>query len=104
MLIKGRLKVPLRAGYFNDRQIIPISGGDAPRFNGVTVGTGMILGSLLLDVAYVYEFGKYFVATEAVGGGDFDLPPTPRPPTEYSLKTNRVYASVIYRFSGRSGP
>jgi hypothetical protein len=103
VLIKGRLKVPLRAGYFNDRQIIPISGGDAPRFNGVSVGTGVILGSLLLDVAYVYEFGKYFVATEAAGG-DFDLPPTPQPPIQNSLRTNRFYASVIYRFSGRSGP
>jgi long-subunit fatty acid transport protein len=104
VLITGSLKVPLRAGYFNDRQIIPISGGNAPRFNGVTVGTGVILGSLLLDFAYVYEFGKYFVATEAAGGGDFDLPPTPQPPVEYSLKTNRFYASIIYRFSGRWGP
>jgi long-subunit fatty acid transport protein len=105
VLIKGRLKVPLRAGYFNDRQIIPISGGDPPRFNGITVGTGIILGSLLVDVAYVYEFGEYYLASEAAGGADFDVPPTtPQPPIRNSLTTNRFFASVIYRFSGRWGP
>lgn len=105
VLIKGRLKVPLRAGYFNDRQIIPISAGDPPRFNGITVGTGVILGSMLLDVAYVHEFGEYFVASEAGGGGEFDVPLTqPQPPVRNALKTNRFFASIIYRFSGRWGP
>jgi long-subunit fatty acid transport protein len=105
VLIRGGLKVPLRAGYFNDRQIIPISGGDPPRFNGLTVGTGIILGSLLVDVAYVYEFGEYYLASEAAGGADFDVPPTtPQPPIRNSLTTNRFFASVIYRFSGRWRP
>ena len=64
VLIKGRFKVPLRGGYFNDRQITPAPGGDPVRFNGVTAGTGIILGALLLDLAWVYEFGEYFVAAE----------------------------------------
>ncbi len=105
VLIKGRIKIPLRAGYFSDRQIAPIAVGDAPRFNGFTVGTGLILGSMLLDVAYVHEFGAYTVASEAVGGADFDVPPTtPQPPVRNTLTTNRFFASVIYRFSGRWGP
>ena len=104
VLIRGGLKVPLRAGYFNDRQIIPIPGGDPPRFNGFTVGTGLILGSMLLDVAYVYEFGEYSVAVETTPAGGFDVPPTPPALVRNSLTTNRFYASVIYRFSGRWQP
>jgi long-subunit fatty acid transport protein len=91
VLIKGRFRVPLRAGYFNDRQISPAPGtGEAIRFNGLTAGTGLILGAMQLDLAWVYEFGEYFVATEA----------GPQTPIRYALTTNRVYASVIYRFRG----
>ena len=96
VLIKGRLKIPLRAGYFNDRQITP-AGGEPVRFNGVTAGTGLILGALQLDVAWVYEFGEYFVAAETSAEA---LQQT-RAPIRHALTTNRVYASVIYRFSGR---
>jgi hypothetical protein len=105
VLIKGRIKIPLRAGYFNDRQITPNPTGDIPRFNGFTVGTGLILGSMLLDVAYVHEFGEYFVTSETAGGGEFDVPATQaQPPVRNALKTNRFFASIIYRFSGRWGP
>jgi long-subunit fatty acid transport protein len=92
VLITGRVKIPLRAGYFNDRQIAPAGGsGDTVRFNGLTAGTGLILGGVQIDVAWVYEFGEYFVALET----------SPQEPVRYALTTNRVYASVIYRFSGR---
>jgi hypothetical protein len=103
VLIWNRFKVPLRAGYFSDRQITPDPTGDIPRFNGFTLGTGLLLGPMSLDVAYVHESGEYFVAAE---GGDFDLPPTagPLPPVRNALKTNRVFASIIYRFSGRWRP
>ena len=104
VLIQGALKVPLRAGYFNDRQIAPVLGGNPPRFNGFTVGTGLILGSMLFDVAYVYEFGEYSVAAPATPSGELDVPPTPPPPLRYAVTTNRFYASVIYRFSGRWRP
>jgi long-subunit fatty acid transport protein len=104
VLIRGRLKVPLRAGYFNDRQITPVLKGDLPRFNGFTAGTGLILGSMLLDVAWVYEFGEYSVAAEITPGDGFDVPPTLQPPMRNALTTNRFYASVIYRFSGRWQP
>jgi long-subunit fatty acid transport protein len=105
VLIKGSLKVPLRAGYFNDRQITPNPTGDIPRFNGFTVGTGLILGSMLLDVAYVHEFGEYSVAAEGAAGGGFDQPTAqPPPPVRNALKTNRFFASIIYRFSGGWSP
>ncbi len=93
--------MPLRAGYFNDRQITPVAEGEAPRFDGFTVGTGLILGPMLLDVAYVHEFGEYTVASAAAGNPGFDVPPTtPMTTTVRStLTTNRFFASIIYRFS-----
>ena len=91
VLIRGALKVPIRAGYFNDRQIKGTPTGDAVRYNGVTAGTGVILGPLQLDFAWVYEFGEYFVAADDGASSA----------TRFSLTTNRVYASAIYRFRGR---
>jgi hypothetical protein len=92
VLIKGQVRIPLRFGYFNDRQIDPTGGGGGPiRFNGLTAGTGLIVGAMQLDFAWVYEFGEYFVASEASN----------QVPIRNALTTNRVYASIIYRFSGR---
>jgi hypothetical protein len=95
VFLTNRLKVPLRIGYFSDWQITPNPAGDVPRFNGITAGIGLALGSMLLDVAYVYEFGEYSVTAESVG----DVSTTAQ--VRYALTTNRVYASMIYRFSGR---
>jgi long-subunit fatty acid transport protein len=97
VVIKGRLKVPLRVGYFNDRQIAPNPGGAVPRFNGVTVGTGIILGSVLLDVAYLYEFGEYYVTQETASGAGLDEVPA-QPSVRNALRTRRFFASMIYRF------
>jgi hypothetical protein len=94
VFLASRLKVPLRIGYFSDRQILPNPEGDIPRFDGVTAGIGLALGSMLFDVAYVYEFGEYSVSSESVGE-------TPGTQIRYAVTTNRVYASLIYRFSGR---
>ena len=48
------------------------------------MGTGLIVGSTLFDVAYQYQWGSY----TAVGGSPL------------SVKTHRLYASVIYRWGG----
>lgn len=103
VLIAGGLKVPLRAGYFSDRQITQDLVGHTPRFNGFTAGVGLVLGSVLLDVAYVYEFGKYYVAgTPEVVSDDIDIGVVTVPTTQRnSLTTGRVFASVICRFGGR---
>jgi hypothetical protein len=94
-----RLKIPLRAGYFNDRQITAYPDGRVPRYNGVTFGTGLILGSLLLDVAYLLEFGADVVDVEVEPTGAEARALTV--PVQYSLRTQRVFASVIYRFDLR---
>lgn len=94
-----RVKVPLRAGYFNDRQITAYLDGRVPRQNGVTFGTGLILGPLLLDVAYLLEFGSDIVPV-AVESSEGDGTSTVVP-VEFSLRTQRVFASLIYRFGRR---
>ena len=97
VLIAGRLKVPLRAGYFNDQQIVRASDGSSPRFNGFTAGVGIILGPILFDVAYLYESGRFVetVASEATA----DLPPTTTQVSN-SLRTERFFVSLIYRIGG----
>jgi long-subunit fatty acid transport protein len=97
VILGDRLKVPLRLGFFLDQQylragvIVPptvpggtalLLDGDAPRFKGYTVGAGLLVGSLLLDVAYVYESGAYQDRLE---------------PNRIEVKSHRVYTSIIYR-------
>ncbi len=98
VLIAGDIRVPLRAGYFNDRQILPSATGESPRFNGLTAGVGVGIRSILLDLAYVYEYGKYSQTVE-VGQAADGTPTTAT--VRNSLRSSRIYASVIYRFSGR---
>ena len=84
VLIKNRLKWPFRAGYFTDTQYFRAVRG-APRFQGVTAGTGLIIGPVLLDVAYVHQSGSYT---------DFEI-------RRNRVESNRFYASVIYRHRRR---
>jgi hypothetical protein len=94
-----RLKIPVRGGYFNDRQITAYPDGAVPRYNGVTVGTGLILGSLLLDVAYVLEFGSDVVRVDVPSETTSNA--FEQVPVRYSLRTQRFFASLIYRFGDR---
>jgi hypothetical protein len=94
VVIGGRLKVPIRIGYFNDRQyfrairryatlgdgsVIPVT--SAPRYDALTAGAGLIIGPILLDGAYVYEHGSYM---DLQGHG-------------VRVRSHRVFASLIYR-------
>lgn len=85
VLIRGRVKLPFRLGYFSDRQSFRAADGDPPRFDGLTAGTGVLAGPVLLDFAYIYESGEY-------SAGE-------------SLRTHitihRLFASLIYRHQGR---
>jgi hypothetical protein len=83
VLIRGRLKWPLRVGYFNDRQFFSTDSG-TPRFNGFTAGTGIIVGPLLVDVAYLQESGSYTDGDVAI-----------------NVSIRRLVISTIYRFSRR---
>jgi len=82
VLIGARFKVPLRAGYFTDRQLFRDRTFAAPLFTGFTVGTGLLTGPFLLDVAYVLERGDY---------EDIDSQ------SHVSARSSRFWVSLIYR-------
>ena len=75
--------VPLRAGWFNDRQYFRQEDGTAPRFNGLAVGAGLVLGSMLFDVAYTYEFGDYLDPDQSGN--------------RISVRSQQFFVSLIYR-------
>jgi long-chain fatty acid transport protein len=86
VVIGARVKVPLRAGVFTDRQYFADRNGQAPRFTGFSVGTGLIVGPVLFDVAYVREQGTY-PDPEPTGG-------------RITAGFRRVFVSLIYRHGG----
>jgi long-subunit fatty acid transport protein len=96
VVIRESLKVPLRAGYFNDKQINIFGVESAPRFNGFTVGTGVILGPVVFDVAYLYEFGELFRSNE-VPPGDEDTNVV-QASVRSTIHNQRLFVSLIYRF------
>jgi hypothetical protein len=95
VVLGRRLKVPLRAGFFTDKQYFLDFRGRAPKFRGFTVGLGVAAGPLLLDFAYLRETGNY-LDPEA----DPDDPEARG--AERSTRFNRVFVSIIYRHG--SGP
>lgn len=82
VMIGARFKVPLRAGYFTDRQLFRDRTSSSPVFSGFTVGTGLLTGGFLLDVAYVFERGYYEDAES---------------PSHVSARSSRLWVSLIYR-------
>lgn len=91
VIIKRRIKWPLRLGYFTDRQLFETFNPqrDAPpQYRGFTAGTGLIFGRLLVDIAYVFEKGSYL-----------DLnPDDPDPELRLnSVRSHRLFLSLIYR-------
>jgi len=75
--------VPLRAGWFNDRQYFRDQDGNAPRFNAVAVGAGLVVGRVLFDVAYTYEFGNYLDPDQSGN--------------RISVRSQQLFFSLIYR-------
>jgi long-subunit fatty acid transport protein len=90
VVVRGSLKWPLRAGYVNDRQYFQAVDGP-PYLNAFTVGTGLLAGPFLLDVAYVNERGSYDDANDS---GQ----PTG---TRWRIRSHRFFASLIYRLPER---
>ena len=81
-------------GIFTDRQNFPasvvrredadrslVSFTEPPTFHGVTFGAGIVVGNTLVDVAHIYEWGRY-----ASNDGDI------------KTRSHRTLVSVIYRF------
>lgn len=83
VLIGRAVLVPLRVGYFNDRQYVRV-GGSVPRFNGFTAGAGIAAGPVLFDVAYLHEFGDSRTSEATT-----------------EIRVRRVYVSMIYRHGER---
>ena len=83
VIVGRRLRLPVRAGFFTDRQYFLDNSGHPPRFTGVTVGLGVATRSLLVDAAYVLEYGSYADA-EASGAETF-------------TRFHRFFVSFIYR-------
>lgn len=81
VVLRARLKWPLRIGYIFDRQYFESAAGTSPVFRGLTVGTGLILGPVLLDVAYLREVGRFDSATKVAT----------------THNTRRFFVSLIYR-------
>ena len=83
VLLAGPLKIPFRAGVFTDRQYFRAQDGQPPRFWGVTAGTGLSFGPLMIDVAYLLERGEFVTADESAELG--------------ATRFSRLFASIIYR-------
>jgi long-subunit fatty acid transport protein len=88
VFILGRVKVPVRAGAFSDGQYIEDFYKTAPRFTGFSAGTGLAIGPLLVDFAYIRESGRYQAAAAT-------------PSTTVSVHGQRFVASAILRLPRR---
>jgi hypothetical protein len=86
VVLGARVKVPLRAGVFTDRQYFADADGQPPVFVGFSLGTGLILGPVLFDVAYVREQNTYLDPDGAAGRV-----------TSVTSVFQRVFVSLIYR-------
>jgi hypothetical protein len=85
VLLGRSVKVPIRAGVLGDRQYVETFEKGAPWFVGASLGTGLIVGPVLLDVAYLHQRGKY---------RDIDR-------QSIQLRSHRFVASLIYRHGSR---
>jgi long-subunit fatty acid transport protein len=92
VVIKSGFRWPLRAGYFTDRQLFRALDGAVPTFDGFTIGTGVIIGRVLLDFAYLRETGSYRDLLPADSDPGHEVGPR-----RYSVRTERFFVSLIYR-------
>jgi hypothetical protein len=85
IVLRSRVKIPIRAGVLGDRQYVNTVNGGAPWFVGVSAGTGLIVGPVLMDVAYLFARGEY---------RDIDR-------QNVEVRAHRFVASLIYRHGSR---
>ncbi len=86
VLLFERAKLPLRAGFFSDRQYFLRADRTPPRSVGFTAGLGLVLGPVLFDAAYVREVLAY--GNRAVAEED---------QRRVSSVSEKVYLSLIVR-------
>jgi len=106
LLFGKHTAVPLRAGYFRERQLAPLSGFSAtgripsppPTYTGYTLGAGLTRGKVQFDVAWVHTDGTQ------EGTGSWDVAYTGGRSIHYTqtrkvtFTQNRVLASLIVGF------
>lgn len=92
-----RVFMPVRAGYFRDRQLAAMSGvpgtTSAPTFNSYTLGAGLAAGHFQFDVAWVKTKGDQS-NTASSTSGDVQTVQSGKA----ALDTDRYIASMIVRF------
>jgi long-subunit fatty acid transport protein len=89
VIVGQRVKWPLRVGYYSDRTYFVDAYQQAPRLHGFTGGGGIGIGPAMLDVAYVYEVGRYWNLGDA------------NERIRVDLRTHRFFVSLIYRHRTR---
>lgn len=84
VVLAGRSRIPLRGGYFTDKQNFNSPGQPPgpPTFQGYTVGVGYGVGDVIFDAAYVWERGRF----PAPDGSDT------------RIRSKRFLTSMIFRF------
>ncbi len=95
----GNVLLPVRAGFFRDGQpvIVKLTNPDGspleikPTFSGLTAGIGVTAGGMLLDVAFIREFGTVPASRSNNGIAD----------STRKIRYNRVFASMMIRFGPR---
>lgn len=85
LFILEKTIIPIRAGIFTDPEPSHLHPQD---FYGFSLGSGISLGRLILDVAYRFRFAN------AVPGEHLGLPPS----FKSDIRQNIIYASAIYHF------
>ncbi len=83
LFIGEKTIIPARAGIFYDPE--PSEEGSPEDFFGVSLGTGYIIGDVVIDAAYQYRWG-----TNADNKGI--------PDTEVDVDQHTFYMSVLYYF------
>ena len=83
----SKVQVPLRGGVFADSQLRETIDGDSVIFYGYALGTGIQVGGLYVDLAYVYSQGSY---SGFARKGETE----PR-----SDSSTQVFLTAVYRFS-----
>jgi hypothetical protein len=64
--------IPFRLGLFTDSQFYRDAAGEEIMFIGITGGVGVKWGPLSVDVALMYETGKYLESNVAYSSSTFD--------------------------------
>jgi long-subunit fatty acid transport protein len=105
ILLKNGGIIPLRAGYFEEKQFVAfnefVGVGDAPTFDGYSIGTGFAFKNFQFDIAWIRTTGDdskedFYTFEEDIGRDTITVEVTETRNVDYS--SDRFLASLIVRF------